>query len=301
MGATVSPRERLSGNDLRRGLASFVRRRVPAAEVEDIAQTVLCDALASPRMPEDPEAVRRFVAGIARHKVVDFHRRERRFARDAEVPEPSCDAPPVEDRALLVRVVESATRSPRERETFDWLLREHDGERLADIAAEAGVAPATVRQRVSRLRRALRARWSHALLVLLVGGSCGALATRALDRPASSIVAEPTGDDAARMLGLSSGDWRVEAVTVDPRASIAQRSAFALEARASRVCVAGGRVEIRTPTRELARTVALTPRGDGSFDVVLGGGARVERGTARLDRGALLVTIDGYSARLVRE
>jgi hypothetical protein len=51
-------RDALGGTDVRRGLTALLRRRVPSQEVEDVAQTVLADALASPVIPTDPQELR---------------------------------------------------------------------------------------------------------------------------------------------------------------------------------------------------------------------------------------------------
>lgn len=164
----------LARDEVRRALAAMLRRRVPGQEVDDLAQTILCDALASGTIPSDPEEIRRWLVGIARHKVADFHRRAaRRGARDqGEAPLATCAAPPsaFEEREVLHRLL-GAIESRRDAETMEWLVREHGGERLADIAAENGLPAPVVRQRVSRLRRALRSRWASAVgvLVLLLG------------------------------------------------------------------------------------------------------------------------------------
>ena len=65
----------LAREDVRRGLTALLRRRVPGQEVDDLAQTILCDALASSSIPSDPEEMRRWLIGIARHKIADYHRR----------------------------------------------------------------------------------------------------------------------------------------------------------------------------------------------------------------------------------
>src|SRR5690606_6384166 len=65
----------LSDPALRNALLRFVRSRVPASEAEDIVQSVLTDALSAARAPEEPEELRRWVHGIARNKIADYHRR----------------------------------------------------------------------------------------------------------------------------------------------------------------------------------------------------------------------------------
>jgi hypothetical protein len=78
--------------------------------------------------------------------------------------------------------------------TLHWLLREGDGESLDEIARDVDLPAPRVRQRVSRLRRHLHARWlalGAAGLLLLVG--TGALLSKAL-RPhvaPPSIAREP--------------------------------------------------------------------------------------------------------------
>jgi DNA-directed RNA polymerase specialized sigma24 family protein len=275
---------------LRESVAAMVRRRVPEGEVDDIAQTILCDALAAPRVPDDAEELRRFVAGIARHKVADFHRRARRRPEGAESAELPVEAADFESRALLGRVAASVD-SARERQTFEWLVREHHGEQLADIATSAGIPATAVRQRVSRLRRALRARWAHALLLCLVAGSCGALARGAASR-GEAIVADPIGDDATRAIGLAQGRWRVDRVLDGSpiAATLAMR-------------VDGARVTIDAPSGTVERAIVrVAPRADGGFDLDLrDDGGRVDHATARLDdTGIVVILPQRGAAHLVR-
>jgi RNA polymerase sigma factor (sigma-70 family) len=289
----------MSPEVLLRNAAALVRRRVPAEEVEDVAQTIVCDALAARRDLPSEEEHRRFVAGIARHKVADFHRRARRRLDDAtdEIDAAGpCDAMRYEARALLDRVVASVD-GPRERETFEWLVREHHGEQLAEIAEEAGIPAPAVRQRVSRLRRLLRARWSHALAFLLVAGSCGAIARQAAS-PTDTIVADPIGDEATRAIGLAQGTWRVDRVLDDP-ALVASSVASVM-----RVRVEGSRITVGRTKREIVR---VTSAGDGSLSLDLrDASGRIDHATVRWgDDASLVVTLsDGPlrgSARLVRE
>ncbi len=275
---------------LRESVAAMVRRRVPEGEVDDIAQTILCDALAAPRVPDDAEELRRFVAGIARHKVADFHRRARRRQSDADAADLPAQPTDLESRALLGRVASSVSTA-RERETLEWLVREHHGEQLAEIAVEAGLPAPAVRQRVSRLRRALRARWAHALLLCLVAGSCGALARGAATH-GEAIVADPIGDDAARAIGLAQGRWRVDRV-IDGSpvaATLAMR-------------VDGARVTIDAPSGAIVRAIVrVAPRADGGFDLDLrAASGGVEHASARLDdTGMIVVLPQRGAAHLVR-
>ncbi|AUX24620.1 uncharacterized protein SOCEGT47_051590 [Sorangium cellulosum] len=165
----------LADSTLRRALVEFVRRRVPSAEVDDVVQTVLCDALASPARPSDPAELRRWLLGIARHKAADHHRRASRETA-VELPDVPTGPPPVEARELARWAEEQASATREARQTLSWMAREGEGEKLESIAAEAQMPAARVRQRVSRMRRWMRERWraelaavaALALLVLLV-------------------------------------------------------------------------------------------------------------------------------------
>ncbi|WP_437718400.1 sigma factor [Sorangium sp. So ce448] len=143
---------------LRRALEDFVRRRVQSGEVDDVVQTVLCDALASPGRPADPTELRRWLLGIARHKVADHHRRSAREAA-TDLPDLPVGPPPVEARELARWAEEQASASRDARQTLSWMAREGEGEKLESIAAEEQVPAARVRQRVSRMRRWMRERW----------------------------------------------------------------------------------------------------------------------------------------------
>ena len=137
----------------------MVRGRVPADEAEDIVQTALTEALTAAALPGEAEDVRKFVWGIVRHKVVDFHRRGRREAphEDVDVPE---SAPNHEDRDLLRWAERELPEGEEAAKTLDWMLREGDGEKLETIAHDEKLPAPRVRQRVSRLRRHLKMRWA---------------------------------------------------------------------------------------------------------------------------------------------
>src|SRR5690349_5638501 len=90
----------LADPELRRFLLDFVKRRVSAADADDIVQTVLCDALVAKNLPTDKEELRKYLLGIAKHKVVDAHRRTAR-EEVGEPPELVANPPPVEEESLL--------------------------------------------------------------------------------------------------------------------------------------------------------------------------------------------------------
>lgn len=160
---TPSPaNDPLGDPTLRRSLADFVRRRVPSADVDDVVQTVLVEALAAPERPTDASELRRWVLGIARHKVVDFHRRATREP-PMELPDIEASPPPIEERALARWAEEQAGSAGDAQKTLAWMAREGEGEKLEAIAAEEKVPAARVRQRVSRMRRWMKERWTAEL------------------------------------------------------------------------------------------------------------------------------------------
>ncbi len=147
-----------TSDSFRAALVAMVRRRVPERDTEDVVQAVLCEALGSPLRPTEPEGARKWIWAVARNKIADYHRRARRETFD--VPERPV---PVSQDALAdllrwaVGELPEGADAPR---TFEWLLREAEGETLEEIALREQLSPAQVRQRVSRLRRHFRARWT---------------------------------------------------------------------------------------------------------------------------------------------
>src|SRR5207247_2489490 len=74
-------------------------RHVPERDVEDIVQATLAEAL-SPSAPKgDDEALRRWLVGVARHKVADRHRRARRESFD--LPELAAPVAPHAENDLV--------------------------------------------------------------------------------------------------------------------------------------------------------------------------------------------------------
>ena len=143
----------------RAALTAMVRRRVPPADAEDVVQAVLTEAVASSERPTDPEGARKWLWGVARHKIADYHRRASRETSDP--PERTAPPPEHEERALLRWAVGELPDGADAKKTFEWLLREGDGETLEAIAEEERIPAPVVRQRVSRLRRLFRSRWAQ--------------------------------------------------------------------------------------------------------------------------------------------
>jgi len=276
--------QHLAAQDLRRNLLAMLERRLPKEDVDDVAQTVLCDALSAERIPSDPIEMRRWLAGIARHKVADFHRkrarvngRTTRLDDDDSLFEPAVPPAPIEARSVLAGVIDETAPSPRDRETLGWIVREHEGDRLADIAKEEGIPSPVVRQRVSRLRRALRQRWATALLLLLCAGAAGgyAMGNSGGGEPAA-ITADPTATvqaPAAAPAGPFDGTWRVEKIEPKMQLTKEQRAMLDAEIPTARVKVQGTRIEITAHAGTLVVTAKDFRKDDsGGFDATVSAG-----------------------------
>ena len=158
----------LADPSLRAALVAMVRRRVPAHEVDEIVQATLADALASSARPAELESLRRWVRGIARHKVIDFHRARGRETSvedpdELAAPHAGLDAADPNTAVDLLRWAEREIPAPNQARTLGWMLREGDGEKLESIAREESLPAPQVRQRVARLRRHYRLRWAAQL------------------------------------------------------------------------------------------------------------------------------------------
>lgn len=283
----------------------MLRRRVPAEEAQDLAQTVLCDALAAPAVPSDPDELQRWMNGIARNKVSDFHRRGRRLVPDESVNELESPPPAYEARALLGEVLH--TTSPRDRATLDWIVREHEGERLNDIAKEEGLPPPVIRQRISRLRRLLRARWAGAL-VALVGVASAAGFHRHYVEEFPSIVFAPDGPaetpaaaldlDLALDLARVDGTFKIVSVTAASDLPPARRKLLELQASGATVRVTSGRIEIESSAGRLVRDVRVVGKSkEGTSLELKSASGRVEHAVVRGDGDRFVVTILDGSMR----
>ena len=161
----------LSDKALISALGAHVRTRVPAADADDVVQSVLADALASEGAPEDAEALRKWLFGVARNKIADFYRRNRREQPSDGVEDkesPTSGRAPAKD--LLEWAEGELPPGSDAKRTFEWMLREGDGEKLESIAEAEKVPAPRVRKRVSRMREHFRARWAAYVAGLAAAG-----------------------------------------------------------------------------------------------------------------------------------
>lgn len=183
--------EPLADPELRRFLLEFVKRRVSAADADDIVQTVLCDALVAKNLPTDREELRKYLLGIAKHKVVDTHRRTSR-EEVGEPPELVASPPPVEEESLLRWAEKQAPPTEEAQKTLSWMAREGEGEKLENIAEDEHIPAARVRQRVSRMRRWMKERWVAELAAVAALGICAFVVWRILRQTPDDIdIAKP--------------------------------------------------------------------------------------------------------------
>lgn len=219
-------------------LRAYARRR-GVVDADDLVQTALCDALAVEAVPIEEAELPRWVTGIARHKVMDEHRRRARW-KHVELPE-QADLPNPEAAALLRRI-DAEIVDAEQRRTLGWLVREHAGDSLCEIAREEALNPTTVRQRICRLRQQLRSRYLWPLLLALGVGAGTTL-----------LVAQPTGtttEHARSPLDAYLGTWRVTGIAPSEYAAMhLQVSITAESIRVFRATQAFGR-ELRLERME---------------------------------------------------
>jgi RNA polymerase sigma factor (sigma-70 family) len=193
----------LSDPELRRALTRLVRARAPEADVEDVVQSTLVEAIAAENAPQDPEELRKWVFGIARHKIVDRHRKAGRVELTGDELEVAATSAPHSAEDLLRWVESALPENPEAKKTLEWMAREAEGDKLEAIAAEERIPAARVRQRVSRLRRLLRERWAAAAaLGVLVLTAIGYWSSRGPKGPApvASVTPSATPFERARAM-----------------------------------------------------------------------------------------------------
>lgn len=99
--ASRTIKSRVADPALRREVEAAVRRRIRGDDAEDVVQATLADVLWAARVPEEPEELRRFVFGVARNKVFDHFRRQKRFVAMGAGEEAAAPEPPLSARDIL--------------------------------------------------------------------------------------------------------------------------------------------------------------------------------------------------------
>jgi RNA polymerase sigma factor (sigma-70 family) len=163
--ASSATKSRVADPQLRREVEAAVRRRIRGEEAEDVVQATLADVLCASGVPSEPDEFRRFVFGVARNKVFDHFRRQKRGTEGLHDDDLAAPEPPLSARDML-RWAEGELPDPEARSTLEWMLREGDGEKLEHIAEDARLPATRVRKRVSRLRKFLRERWAAELVLV---------------------------------------------------------------------------------------------------------------------------------------
>jgi DNA-directed RNA polymerase specialized sigma24 family protein len=191
----------------------MVRKRVPESEVEDIVQQALAEAIESPHAPTDSESLRRWIFGVAKNKVVDYHRRAGRESFD--LPDVEGTPAPHVEADLLRWAEKNLPEGAENKKTLDWMLREGDGEKLESIAASEKLPPPRVRQRVSRLRRHFKENWQREVAMLAaLGVIVSAIMIYVLHKKDPEIITHEVVDPRAeptRRLALekcATGEWK---------------------------------------------------------------------------------------------
>jgi DNA-directed RNA polymerase specialized sigma24 family protein len=236
---TAEARERLldyiANPATRTSLQAYVRRRGLSDSADDLVQTVLCDALTVEAVPERTSELPRFITGIARNKVVDEQRRRARWKR-AELPE-DVEAPRSAEARDVLRRIERDVVEPEERRALGWLVREHHGDSLYLMALEQALEPSTLRQRICRLRKSLRARYLAPLAFALGLGAAGSLF-----QPA----APPASLRPIEAVTRYAGQWNVVEVAPAKYSGMARH-----------VTIGAGRVRVFGPAEALGRELLV--------------------------------------------
>jgi len=243
---TGAPKDPLTDPGVRRALEDFVRRRVATPDVDDVVQTVLCEALASDARPRDPAELRRWLIGVARHKIADLHRRSAR-EEVSDIPELAAPPPPIEERELARWAEEQAGSTHDAQRTLSWMAREGEGEKLESIAAEEQLPAARVRQRVSRMRRWMKERWLAELAAVAALAVLAVLLARLFRKDPDEVAPAPE-----------------PAPSVLPDVPSPLDRARALRAEALEAC---GREAWADCLRKLDEAAGLDPVGDRASEV----------------------------------
>jgi DNA-directed RNA polymerase specialized sigma24 family protein len=240
----------------RTSLRAYVRRRGFFDDADDLVQTVLCDALAVQAVPAEPADLPRWITGIASRKVADERRRRARWKQE-ELPDFGAATHP--EHADLLKRIDADLSEPEQRSSLGYLLSEHAGHSLLEIAREQALRPDTLRQRICRLRRHLRA--IHLLPLLLVLGLGG----MALPRYLAHTVA-PSVETAVELAGYQ-GRWRV--LSAAPHASVAVQLQVVVSEGNARIINPTGLIERELQVETLGRNRLRLRAGSLLWEVTL--------------------------------
>ena len=270
-------------------LSAIVRRRVPSSDVDDVVQAVLCAALDSSLIPVDEGEIGRWICGITRNKVADFHRRaNRELTSEDDVPVQNHDG---EIRLVLRAVVSEASSTARGQEELEWIVREHEGEELSRIAEELRLPAPAVRQRVSRLRRTLRSRFLGVSGVLAFALVTAAGFAELKRWRAPEIVADTAGSPLAKaFLTDIDGDW----IIAPDQASIPDFAKYA------HVRVDGARLVVEIAGIDHPRVILVDAVNQDAIEADLRGDGEDRHVTVKMSGADLIVSEGQRSVRLVR-
>ena len=135
-------------------IVGFVRRRVPAADADDVAQEVFLRLHRAAHSLRDEQRAHAFVFGIARRTVADYHRRRRPATASLDdAPEPEAVPDDVHEEVLgwLVSMIALVPEPGR----TALRMADLEGRSMAEIASATGLSVSGAKSRVQRARRAL--------------------------------------------------------------------------------------------------------------------------------------------------
>jgi len=158
-------------------LRSFVRKRVPDADAEDILQDVLYELVQAHRLMRPVEHVGAWLYRVARNRIVDFFRKKRLAAledalvRSADdegkltladlLPSPDAGPEAAYARKVLLQELNAALDDLPEEQREVFIVHEIEGRSFKELADDTGVGLNTLLSRkhyaVVHLRRRLQA------------------------------------------------------------------------------------------------------------------------------------------------
>jgi DNA-directed RNA polymerase specialized sigma24 family protein len=201
-------RAHLDGGVISR-LRMVVRRTVPAHDVDDVVQATLCDALRASRVPDRREDLSRWLVTIAKRRAADFHRMQRKTVSiDGESPsDDEKNGLTVEWRDAVGRAVADAEGDAQTRRALELSLREAEGESYSELARSESMTEVAMRQRVSRFRRRMAAKW---LAAVALGVAVAWAGQRAIvEREDAPLILPDAVDRVVPVLRSLSGRWDV--------------------------------------------------------------------------------------------